>query len=403
MGNSDVLITCEEVSKRFCRDFKKSLYYGIRDCAVDVLGGNRASDVSLRPEEFWATHDINFEVTRGECLGLIGRNGAGKTTLLKMLNGLIKPDHGQIRMRGQTGAMIALGAGFNPILTGRENVYVNGSILGLSRPQIADRLDEIVEFAEIPEAIDAPVRNYSSGMQVRLGFAVACMLMKPDVLLLDEVLAVGDLGFRRKCYAKIHDLLSDAAVVFTSHSMDHIAYICTNTLLLQNGVGQSHSVPAGIEAYLDLQRQEVVTSTEVKLNDPVVDIRFPVSNFETTTGESIDFVVEIESILPIDDALLTVPIFNETDTVTAAWHSTQHSERHDIPAGKSSIRIPLGPLHLSKGEYHLGFNLLLPNSVKFAVASQRAAELKLNSEFRRIENGSAILPFHGCDIQTLRP
>ena len=194
----DVLVRAENIGKIFCRDFKKSLLYGVCDALHEFFPFPHAkeslpsSGIMLRPSEFWANREISFEVRRGECLGLIGRNGAGKTTLLRMLNGLIKPDSGFIEVRGRVGAIIALGAGFNPVLTGRENVYVNGSLLGLSKKEIDGKIDDIIEFAEIGEFIDSPVQSYSSGMQVRLGFAVATA-MDPDVLILDEVLAVGDL------------------------------------------------------------------------------------------------------------------------------------------------------------------------------------------------------------------
>ena len=168
------LVRVEGVSKIFCRSLKRSLHYGLMDSLSDILPvGKRKYDESgepiLRKEEFWAVKDISFELRRGECLGLIGRNGAGKTTLLKMLNGLIKPDKGRIEMRGRVGALIALGAGFNPILTGRENIYVNGSILGISQIEIEDKIDEIIDFSEIREFIDSPVQSYSSGMAVQPG------------------------------------------------------------------------------------------------------------------------------------------------------------------------------------------------------------------------------------------
>ncbi|MEI8078291.1 MAG: ATP-binding cassette domain-containing protein, partial [bacterium] len=158
---SDVLVSVDQVSKKFCRSLKKSLWYGVRDVASEILGGNQR-ERELRTGEFWAVKDVSFELKRGECLGLIGRNGAGKTTLLRMLNGLIKPDHGRITMRGRIGALIALGAGFNPVLTGRENIYVNGSVLGLAKREIDEKIGEIIDFAEIGEFIDTPVQNYSS-------------------------------------------------------------------------------------------------------------------------------------------------------------------------------------------------------------------------------------------------
>ena len=215
----DSLVQVKGVSKKFCRDLKKSLWYGVRDIAAElnpfqsrneesgdkqIEAGKSISPIyqALRAGEFWAVKDVSFELRRGECLGLIGRNGAGKTTLLKMLNGLIKPDHGRIEMHGRAGALIALGAGFNPILTGRENIYVNGAGPGLTKREIDEKVDEIIDFAEIKEFIDSPVQSYSSGMQVRLGFAVATAL-RPDILLLDEVLAVGDAAFRGKCFQRV--------------------------------------------------------------------------------------------------------------------------------------------------------------------------------------------------------
>ena len=161
--SNEVLIKVDGVSKKFCRSLKKSLWYGLKDIASEAAG-RRSGDDRLRPEEFLAVNDVSFEVKRGECLGLIGRNGAGKTTLLKMLNGLIKPDKGRIEMRGRVGALIALGAGFNPILTGRENIYVNGSVLGLTKREIDHKIDKIIDFSEIRDFIDVPVQSYSSGM-----------------------------------------------------------------------------------------------------------------------------------------------------------------------------------------------------------------------------------------------
>ena len=171
-------------------------------------------------EGVWAVNNVSF--AQAECLGLIGRNGAGKTTLLKMLNGLIKPDAGRIEMRGRVGALIALGAGFNPILTGRENIYVNGSVLGLTKKEIGAKLDEIVDFAEIGDFIDTPVQNYSSGMAVRLGFAVASSI-RPDVLLIDEVLAVGDISFVLRCLNRV-ELLPTTACLFrtTCNCLSHL-------------------------------------------------------------------------------------------------------------------------------------------------------------------------------------
>ncbi|HIP72872.1 MAG TPA: ABC transporter ATP-binding protein, partial [Anaerolineae bacterium] len=193
---TDILVNVENVSKKFCRNLKRSLWYGVKDVGAEMFG--RGSErIELRSQEFWAVKDVSFQLKRGETLGLIGHNGAGKTTMLRMLNGLIKPDTGRITVRGRIQALIALGAGFNPVLTGRENIYVNASVLGISKAETDRRFDQIVDFSGIEEFIDTPVQSYSSGMVVRLGFSIAAHL-EPDILLVDEVLAVGDLAFKTK-------------------------------------------------------------------------------------------------------------------------------------------------------------------------------------------------------------
>jgi len=247
---SESLIKVENVSKKFCRSLKKSLWYGMKDLGRELIGRTHGGNDDLRPDEFWAVKDVSFELKRGECLGLIGRNGAGKTTLLRMLNGLIKPDKGRIEMRGRVGALIALGAGFNPILTGRENIYVNASVLGLKKKEIDAKFDEIVEFAELGDFIDSPVQSYSSGMAVRLGFAIA-ITIRPDILLIDEVLAVGDLSFQKKAYTAISNILKHAAVIFVSHSVSQITKVSNRAMLLKKGRTDGININVGeiIEKY----------------------------------------------------------------------------------------------------------------------------------------------------------
>jgi lipopolysaccharide transport system ATP-binding protein len=248
MNENEVLVKVEGLSKKFCKDLKTSLWYGVKDLYNNVLGNKSVS--SLRPDEFWAVKDINFELKRGECLGLIGHNGAGKSTLLKILNGLINPDEGKVIIKGRVGALIELGAGFNPILTGRENIYNNGAVLGFSKNEIDLKVEEIIDFAEIREFIDMPVQNYSSGMKVRLGFAVAAQ-MKPDVLIVDEVLAVGDLGFVLKCFKTIDTILPDTAIIFVSHSMPMVARICNQIILMEHGHAefQGNDVGKALDLY----------------------------------------------------------------------------------------------------------------------------------------------------------
>jgi lipopolysaccharide transport system ATP-binding protein len=232
--SDDVLVKVEGVSKKFCRSLKRSLWYGVQDVTSELLGREGQND-ELRINEFWAVNDISFELRRGECLGLIGQNGAGKTTLLRMLNGLIRPDQGRIEMRGKVGALIALGAGFNPILTGRENIYINASVLGMSKRLVDSKIDKIIDFAEIHDSINSPVRTYSSGMNVRLGFAIAAILIEPDILFLDEVLAVGDIGFAIKCLNAVRRMTNKSAVVFVSHNMQQISGFCTRVMVMGHG------------------------------------------------------------------------------------------------------------------------------------------------------------------------
>src|SRR5438270_5108779 len=199
----EVIIEANNVSKKFCRSLTHGMKYTAADVMRDTLGLRGAND-RLRKSEFWAVKDLSFKLERGECLGLIGANGAGKSTLLKMLNGIIRPDSGAIRMKGRVGALIEVGAGFHPLLTGRENIYINGTILGMSRREIDRKFDAIVDFSGLDAGVlDAPVKSYSSGMYVRLGFSIAAHC-EPDILLIDEVLAVGDVTFQSACLRKLH-------------------------------------------------------------------------------------------------------------------------------------------------------------------------------------------------------
>jgi lipopolysaccharide transport system ATP-binding protein len=255
-SDGEVLVRVEGLSKKFCRNLKRSLIYGGSDIMKGFLGMEKSSE--LRNEEFWAIDNVNFELRRGECLGLIGHNGAGKSTLLKMLNGLIRPDKGRIEMNGKVGALIELGAGFSPFLTGRENVYNNGAVLGFSKAEIDKKFDEIVEFAELKDFIDTPVQNYSSGMKVRLGFAVAAQ-MEPDILLVDEVLAVGDMGFVMKCFNRMDKLLQNTAMIFVSHAMPQVARMSTSLLMLEKGkqIIYSDNITDGLAEYYNRFNSEI--------------------------------------------------------------------------------------------------------------------------------------------------
>jgi len=232
--DSEVVISIENVSKKFCRNLKQSLLYGVQDIATELVGGIRKGD-TLRSKEFWALKDVSFQLRQGQALGLVGSNGAGKSTLLRVISGLIKPDTGRVKVRGRIAPLIALGAGFNPILTGRENIYANMSILGLSTKEIDKKFQDVIDFAEIADAIDAPVQTYSSGMAARLGFACAVHI-EPDILLIDEVLAVGDIKFRMKCHRRLAKLREQGtAFILVSHNPPAILNVCNCGAYLSKG------------------------------------------------------------------------------------------------------------------------------------------------------------------------
>ena len=353
---SELLIQAESVSKKFCRRLRKSLWYGVKDMAAEALGGSRSHD-ELRADEFWAVKDVSFELRRGECLGLIGHNGAGKTTLLKMLTGLIKPDHGSITLRGRVGALIALGAGFNPILTGRENVQVNASVLGLSRAEIDSRIDEIIDFSGIGDFIDAPVQNYSSGMQVRLGFAVATA-MKPDILILDEVLAVGDAAFRHKCYTRIAQIQDHAAVIFVSHMMDQVARICDRAIYMEKGrplvSGVVQDAVVGYERSLAIHDPDSAL-THLTVNEPIRHFEFRLATPSLAIGEDLVSRILVESARTIHAVFFRILIYSLAGETVCEWSSEVTHPPQSLPAGRNGFEIRVHHLALRPGHYRVSF------------------------------------------------
>lgn len=349
--SGEVLVRAENVGKKFCRDLKRSLMYGVQDTVSDILL-HQGPRTRLRRDEFWANQDVSFELRRGECLGLIGRNGAGKTTLLKMLNGLLKPDTGRIEMHGRVGALIALNAGFNPILTGRENIYVNGSILGLTRQEIKEQFDEIVEFAELQEFIDTPVRSYSSGMQVRLGFAVASTL-QPDILLLDEVLAVGDVSFRNKCYARVAKLLKNAAVIFVSHNMEQIAQISTQGLFLKKGrIEDSGSIDKVIRRYFSDNVNSDETQVFEKMTPPLQEVVISIPE-KISHGETLPVHLHLRSSSAVRGVSLNFFVLtSEMQRVFGALGRDQNI-LINLNEGETDLSVEIDPLILRDGEYYL--------------------------------------------------
>jgi homopolymeric O-antigen transport system ATP-binding protein len=361
-NEKDILVEVEGLSKKFCKDLKTSLWYGVKDLFSGITG--KHNDGSLRPKEFWAVKDIGFTLRRGECLGLIGHNGAGKSTLLKILNGLINPDEGKVTIKGKVGALIELGAGFNPILSGRENIYNNGAILGFTKAEIDAKVEEIIDFSEIREFIDMPVQNYSSGMKVRLGFAVAAQ-MEPDVLIIDEVLAVGDLGFVLKCFKTIDTILPNTAIVFVSHSMPMVSRICSQIILLDRGqaIFQGKDVAGAIDKYYSRfsdNEQNIVFDDEstklLKIELIDLESRNPVSRLNWNDDLSLYFKIRLAE--PIKIPVLNIVILDKEQRPIAVLERNKNFNFAKVIDNTIEFIVTHKNLQLSKGIYSISLALL---------------------------------------------
>ncbi|MDJ0693926.1 ABC transporter ATP-binding protein [Mastigocoleus sp. MO_188.B34] len=393
--DNEAVIEIDDVSKKFCRDLKRSLFYGVTDIATELTGGTRKSD-TLRTKEFWALKDVSFKLRKGEALGLVGSNGAGKSTLLRIISGLIKPDTGSIRIKGRVAPLIALGAGFNPILSGRENIYANMSILGLSTQQIRERFDEVVEFAEIAEAIDAPVQTYSSGMAARLGFACAVHI-EPDILLIDEVLAVGDIKFKMKCHRKLAEIRKKGtAFILVSHNSHSILNVCESSVYLRKGqlitYGETESVIRRYEEDLCLSGTgnalgKMVLPPKPKAQSNGLDIlslcfKDPQGNTldNLWSGESAYFSVECQAHEEIDGANLGMLITSLSGEMGLVLYITSNSDNNllSINKGKSEIQMHMPYCTLTPGIYSAKiyirkgvYSFDIVDSFRFTVKSNR--------------------------------
>lgn len=337
------VITARQVGKRYHlgetlrhNTLRDQLREGLRKRKVHRRGG----------EEFWALRDVSFDVQQGEVIGVIGRNGAGKSTLLKILSQITEPTEGEVRIRGRVASLLEVGTGFHPELSGRENVFMNGAILGMSRREIRANFDAIVEFAGVEKFIDTPVKRYSSGMHVRLAFAVAAHL-NPEILLVDEVLAVGDAAFQKKCLGKMDDVAhSGRTILFVSHNMAAVESLCSKTLLIEKGhavaFGDTRSV---IDQYLS---GESVASADIDLSShpgrapKMLSLmrRFRCTNAageaapQTGIGEDVVFDVSGHSPDVIPDAALNIQIVKPGGQRVATCYSRyQYAGRVDVKNG----------------------------------------------------------------------
>jgi len=351
-----------DVSGVYKKFRKGELYDSLRDLipalARGLLGRRwRAAPEALAEREFWALQDVSFSVQRGEAFGIIGNNGAGKSTILKLLSGIMRPTRGTIHVDGRLSALIEVSAGFHPDLTGRENIYLNGTILGMTRAEIKRRFDAIVAFSGLEEFLDTPVKRYSSGMFARLGFSVAAHV-EPDVLIVDEVLSVGDYLFQQKCFERMSDVMSSGStVVFVSHDLRAVSTLCARSLLLERGrvlhVGPSHDV---IRMYLS--RAQAARSVDPEQELRITDVSLHAANgapqVEFETGDGVDISVAAEARAAHNDISVVIQIVDENqypvfDTCTQRLGAGPVS----LAAGESlrcTFRVRLG---LAQGTYRV--------------------------------------------------
>jgi lipopolysaccharide transport system ATP-binding protein len=375
---SESTIQVSELGKRYRIARVRAQYQTLRETLATRTGemvralGTRGRRDNLRTtsDDFiWALRDVSFEVQRGEVVGIIGSNGAGKSTLLKVLSRVTKPTTGWVKLQGRVGSLLEVGTGFHPELTGRENIYLNGAILGMKRSEIQRKFSQIVEFAEVEKFIDTPVKRYSSGMYLRLAFAVAAHL-EPEILLVDEVLAVGDAVFQRKCLGKMEDVArAGRTVLFVSHNMDAIQRLCPRTLWIEHGrileQGDSASV---ISHYLSTGSDRPKPNTWIDVSAArrkrgTGDARFVAvrySSLEETLGcqaypgGSLEFVLKIGSDSPRMVESLAVLLSTQTGTKLINADTISQGASLDLREGENMVRLRIEEVHLNPGVYILG-------------------------------------------------
>jgi lipopolysaccharide transport system ATP-binding protein len=392
--DNDVLIKVQGVSKKFCRSFSRSIKYGIQDVARDLLGID-SKPGQLRKGEFWAVDDVSFELRRGQTLGIIGLNGSGKTTVLKMLNGIFMPDKGSVEVKGKVGALIAIGAGFHPMLSGRENIYVSGAILGMGKREIDKKFESIMEFADIGDFLDSPVKFYSDGMYVRLGFAIA-VHCEPDILLVDEVLSVGDIKFQSKCTKFLTEnvLKKGCSVVFVSHHRYMVQDLCQQVLCLKNGkmlqIGKTLDV---IDRYLaDIGNEEKKISLlppptqenegvyKVLFTDKAGDIR---NTFKSGEEARIRFYYFFREKVRNPCVAITLfhtdPRYNIVSSTDYVFnlHSGYDGLEISELKGKGYFEVSIGHLYIPVGIYTYSFYLYLENKVHLVKKLDNVGEIEI--------------------------
>jgi lipopolysaccharide transport system ATP-binding protein len=349
---------------------------------LDTSGEDGAAEDTI-----WALRDVSFEVRRGEVLGIIGRNGAGKSTLLKVLSRVTQPTRGRIRLRGRVASLLEVGTGFHPDLTGRENVYLNGTILGMTKREIDRKFDEIVAFSEVAKFLDTPVKRYSSGMRVRLAFAVAAHL-EPEILIVDEVLAVGDANFQKKCLGKMNQVARGGrTILFVSHNMDAVLQLCTHTVHVKSGVVSERLSPEeGVKQYLALsndgadlplaqkprfqhkERKPIFTGLKVVGTDGHPNV--------TEAGGPVTFEIEIENFDDLKNITCGVALQNSRSQRVAFFHTLYHSNKMVDPVtGKAKLIRHVPHLPIVPNTYFV--ELVMADGYGFIERVERADRLEV--------------------------
>ena len=355
---SDVVLEVSGLYKRFR---KGEIHDSLRDL-IPALA-RRAVKGQLRMQEFWALHDINFEVNRGEAFGIIGNNGAGKSTLLKLLCRILQPTAGSLTAKGRVSALIEVGAGFHPDLTGRENIFLNGTILGMRRAEIRSKFDAIVAFSELEEFIDTPVKRYSSGMYARLGFSVAAHV-DPDVLIVDEVLSVGDWAFQSKSTEKMRQIMAGGAtIVFVSHNLRTVADLCHRVMLVDHGrvagIGPAQEI---IKAYIAAGAKPTLASDAKDVYVSRVTVR------DSSGTEAIQFEARERMVVEVE---VTARRATKGLSIILACRNEELYDVFNIDElrlGKSAFALEEGERHRTTFELTLN---LVPGSYQFKVEVYR--------------------------------
>lgn len=371
MSNDDVCVSVRDVSKKFSRSLKRSFVYGARDIGRLLVG--RAADESLRPSEFWAVRNVSFDLHRGKSIGIVGLNGSGKTTLLRMISGILRPTVGEIAINGRIAPMLALGAGFKPVLSGRQNIFLNLSLLGVPERQIRDRFDSIVDFAELSEAIDAPLGTYSSGMQARLGFACA-VHTDPKIMVVDEVLSVGDTRFRMKCRNRINELRRDGtSMLLVSHSAVLIETLSDECIYMRKGKVAAQGSPAEVMRAYDAdgaalavkRNEERKTAIAVRVPQAGQHLNIVSVEFATQRSDVAGFLVcglegeltlHMQATESIDGICVNVMVFDLThqpgETVLFIMSSRDLGSL-GVEAGPSQVKLKFPCVGLRPGTYRV--------------------------------------------------